>query len=159
MPLGLDRGNVWSAYQLAAALVAAAIFSMAPAAWDVFEYWQFPEGQFVARWALVLFLLGLVQVAYAAYLVQLPDWTSVWVVTIYSLVLAAIYAGVLGLVLLSREEGLVVTALQLSDKLAGGKAVLWCLSMVSLSTILAFFAGRLSARWHKMEATLRGAGL
>lgn len=158
-PLGTDRGNTWAAYQLAAALIVAALFSVAPAVWDVIEYAQFPESQFVARWALVLFLLGVVQLAYAAFLVQLPDWTSVWVVTIYSLLLAAIYAAVLGLVLLSDETGIVVAALQLSDKLAGGKAVLWCLSMVSISTILAFFAGRLSARWHRMEGTLRGAGL
>jgi hypothetical protein len=158
-PLGADRGNVWAAYQLAGAVILTALFSVAPAIWDVVEYAQFPEGQFVARWALALFLLGLVQLAYAAFLVQLPDWSSVWVVTVYSLVLAAIYAAVLGLVLLSSEEGLVVRALQLSDKLAGGKAVLWCLSMVSVSTILAFFAGRLSARWHRTEGTLRGAGL
>jgi hypothetical protein len=157
--LGADRGNVWAAYQLAAAIVIAALFSIAPAVWDVIEYAQVPEGQFIARWALALFLLGAVQLAYAAFLVQLPDWTSVWVVTIYSLSLAAVYAAVLGLVLLTSEHGLVVTALQLSDKLAGGKAVLWCLSMVSVSTILAFFAGRLSTRWHRMEGTLRGAGL
>ena len=86
---------------------------------------------------------------------------AVWAVllTIYSLVLAAVYAAVLGLVLISSEAGIVVAALQLSDKLAGGKAVLWCLSMVSVSTILAFFAGRLSARWHTREVTLRSAGL
>jgi hypothetical protein len=146
-PLAPERENRLAVYQLAAALVAAALFSVAPAVWDVVEYVQIPESQFVARWALVLLLFGGLQLAYAFYLVQLPDWTSVWVVTIYSLVLAAIYAAVLGLVLISREQGLVVNALQLADKLAGGKAILWCLCMVSLSTILAFFAGRLSARW------------
>jgi hypothetical protein len=45
--------------------------------------------------------------------------------------------------------------LQLADKLAGNKAALWCLAMVSVSTILAFFAGRLSARWHKAELLTR----
>jgi hypothetical protein len=158
-PLAPERENRLAVYQLVAALVAAALFSVAPAVWDVIEYVQIPESQFVARWALVLLLLGGVQVAYALYLVQLPDWTTVWVVTIYSLVLAAIYAAVLGLVLISREQGLVVNALQLADKLEGGKAILWCLCMVSLSTILAFFAGRLSARWHKTEMLLRSSGL
>ena len=56
---------------------------------------------FVARWALVLFFLGIVQLAYAVYLFQLPDWTTVWVVTVLLLLLAAGYAGVLGLVLMS----------------------------------------------------------
>jgi hypothetical protein len=158
-PLVPDRTHQLAVYQLAAALVAAALFSIAPAIWDIVEYVQIPESQFVARWALVLLLLGAVQIAYTIYLVQLPDWTSVWVITIYLLFLAAIYAAVLGLVLISSESGLVVGTLQLADKLAGGKAVLWCLCMVGVSTILAFFAGRLSARWHKTEMFIRHAGL
>jgi hypothetical protein len=158
-PLAPDRGHQMAAYQLAAALIAAALFSIAPAVWDIVEYAQIPESQFVARWALVLLLLGAVQIAYTIYLVQLPDWTSVWVITVYLLLLAAIYAAVLGLVLILRESGLVVNALQLADKLEGGKAVLWCLCMVGVSTILAFFAGRLSARWHKTEMFIRQTGL
>jgi len=154
-----DRTHQLAIYQLAAALVAAALFSVAPAIWDIVEYVQIPESQFVARWALVLLLLGAVQIAYTIYLLQLPDWTSVWVITVYLLFLAALYAAVLGLVLISSDSGLVVGALQLADKLAGGKAVLWCLCMVGISTILAFFAGRLSARWHKTEMFLRQTGL
>jgi hypothetical protein len=158
-PLVPDHNHQLAIYQLAAALIAAALFGVAPAVWDIVEYVQIPESQFVARWALVLLLLGAVQIAYTIYLVQLPDWTSVWVITVYLLFLAAIYAAVLGLVLISSESGLVVGALQLADKLAGGKAVLWCLCMVGVSTILAFFAGRLSARWHKTEMFLRHTGL
>ena len=158
-PITPDRTHQLAVYQLAAALVAAALFSVAPAIWDIVEYVQIPESQFVARWALVLLLLGAVQIAYVIYLVQLPDWTSVWVITVYLLFLAAIYAAVLGLVLISSESGLVVGSLQLADKLAGGKAVLWCLCMVGVSTILAFFAGRLSARWHKTEMFIRHTGL
>jgi hypothetical protein len=146
-------------YLLAGAMAGAAVFGMIPAAWDVADYWRLADSQFVARWALVLVGLGLVQIAYAVYLVQLPDWTSVWVVTLHSLALAALYAMVLGLVFISREDGAIVRALQLSDKLAGGQALLWCLCMVSISVILAFFAGRLSVQWHKAETLLRRAGL
>ena len=41
----------------------------------------------------------------------------------------------------------------------GGKAALWCLCMVSLSTILAFFAGRQSTAWYRAEMMLRGAAV
>jgi hypothetical protein len=146
-------------YLLAGAMAGAAVFGMIPAVWDVADYWRLADSQFVARWALVLVGLGLVQIAYAVYLVQLPDWTSVWVVTLHSLALAALYAMVLGLVFISREDGAIVRALQLSDKLAGGQALLWCLCMVSICVILAFFAGRLSVQWHKAETLLRRAGL
>lgn len=155
-PIAHDA-TLWSVYQLTAAVVAAALFSMVPAIWDVVEYVQIVESQFVARWALVLLFLGIVQLAYAVYLFQLPDWASVWVVTLQSLALAGLYAAVLGLVLISREEGFFVRALQLHDKLAGGKAVLWCLCMVCVWTIMAFFAGRLSVRWRHKEQLARQA--
>lgn len=152
-----DAARTLAAYWLSAALAAAALFSVAPAVWDVVEFLQIAESQFVARWALVLFFLGVVQLAYAVYLFQLPDWATVWVVTLFSLATAAIYAGVLGLVLLSRADGFLVgpQGLQLADKLAGGKAALWCVCMVSVSTILAFFAGKLSTRWRQAELMLR----
>jgi hypothetical protein len=155
-----DAARTLAVYWLAAALVAAALFSVAPAVWDVVEFVQIAESAFVARWALMLFFFGVVQLAYAVYLFQLPDWATVWVVTLFSLATAALYAGVLGLVLLSPADGFLVgpQGLQLADKLAGGKAALWCVCMVSVSTILAFFAGKLSTRWRQAELLLRGAG-
>jgi hypothetical protein len=160
--LHADAGRTLAVYQLAAALAFAALFSVAPAVWDVIEYLQTDEldAPFVARWALVLFFLGVVQLAYAVYLFQLPDWTSVWVVTLWLLVLAFGYAGVLGMVLISQADGFLVGphGLQLADKLAGGQAALWCLCMVSIATILAFSAGRMSVQWCKAERMLRVAG-
>jgi hypothetical protein len=151
-------------YSLAAGMVTAALFGMVPAVWEAVEYARYLDvagSPQVARWALVLFLLGLVQTAYAVYLFQVPDWASVWVVTIYSLALAGAYAMTLGLVLISDIDGFLIGqhGLQLADKLAGGKAALWCLCMVSVSTILAFFAGRLSVQWHRAETLIRRAGL
>jgi len=159
--LNADAARTLAVYQLAAALVCAALFSVIPAVWDVVEYLRFAESPLVARWALGLFFLGVVQLAYAVYLFQLPDWTTVWVVTLFSLALAAVYAAALGLVLLSPADGFVVGnhGLQLADKLAGGKAALWCLCMVSLSIIVAFFAGRHSTRWYKAEMMLRTTAL
>lgn len=150
-----DRAKVLNVYQLAAAVIAMALFSIAPAAWDIVDYWRVPESQFVARWALVLLFLGAVQVAYAVYVIQLPDWGTVWVVTLVSLGLATLYAMVLGLTLISSESSPIVRFLQLEDKIAGSKAALWCLCMTSVAVLLAFFAGRLSVRWHRTEQLLR----
>jgi hypothetical protein len=160
--LHADAGRTLAVYQLAAALVAAAVLSVVPAVWDVVQFVQSAEidAPPVARWALVLFFLAVVQMAYAVYLFQLPDWSSVWVVTVLLLTQAAGYAGVLGIVLTSDTSGLLVGAqgLQLADKLADGKAALWCLCMVSVATILAFFAGRMSLTWQRAERVLRLAG-
>jgi hypothetical protein len=146
-------------YQLSAAMIAAALFSMIPAVWDVLEHLSIPESQYVARWAFLLLALGLVQLAYCVYLMQLPDWTTVWVITLYALAMAAIYAMVFGLTLITSTDGTLVRALQLEGMVAGGQAALWCLCMSSLFTLLAFFAGRMSVRWHRAELVLHSVGL
>jgi hypothetical protein len=158
-----DRHWLPAAYGLSAALVAAALFGIAPAVWDVVDYvrsYDLVDSPHVARWALVVFWLSIVQIAYAAYLFQLPDWTSVWVVTLDALGQAGLYALMLGLVLISGDDGLLVgpRGLELSDKLAGGQAALWCLAMTCVWMILAFFAGRLSGQWRRAETLLRGVG-
>lgn len=146
-------------YQLAAAVLAAAIFAMVPAVWDVVEYLRIPDSPYIARWAFLLLMLGLVQIGYGVYLIQLPDWTTVWVITLYSLAMAAIYAMVFGLTLITSTDGTLVAALQLQDKVAGGQAALWSLCQASLYTLLAFFAGRMSVRWHRAELVLHSVGL
>jgi len=151
-------------YLLAAGTIGAALFSLVPAIGEVIEYIRFldaPGSLFVARWALLLLLIGGLQVAYGTYLIQVPHWSTVWIVTLMLLSIAGLYAMGLAIVLIADPGGWLVgrDGLQLADKLAGGKAALWCLCMVSLSTILAFFAGRLSFQWRRAEMVRRRAGL
>jgi hypothetical protein len=138
-----EAARTLAVYQLAAALVGAALFSVAPAVWDLVEYLRIDGSPFVARWALLLFFIGVLQLAYAVYLFQLPDWSSVWVITVFALCGAALYAAVLGIVLMSAPDGVLVGphGLQLADKLAGGKAALWCVAMVALLVMLALSTG------------------
>ena len=138
-------------------MIAAAFFSVFPSAWDLFAYATANSASPLGRWAIVLGMLGVVQVAYAIYLIQLPDWTTVWMVTLFALASAALYAMALGLTIISGEDGWLVRFLQLHDKVAGGKAALWCLCMMSVMTLLAFFAGRISVRWRQAETVLREA--
>ena len=162
--IGLDRHWTSAAQGLAGAIVAAALLGIAPGVWDVMEYFRLAdsvESPGIARWAHVVLMLGVVQIAYAVYLFQLPDWTSVWVVTLHSLAMGGLYALALGGVLVSGPGSWMVgpTGLQLADQVAGGKAALWCVAMVSLSTVLAFFAGRLARQWRRAELIVRQAGL
>src|SRR5262245_23925849 len=145
-----------AAYWLAAAVIAAALFGTVPAVLDVIEYVRFadaPGARFVARWSLVLFLIGLIQVAYGIYLFLIPDRMGVWVVTLVQRGVAGIYAMGMAIALIANADGRVAgpSGLQLNDALDGGKAALWSLCMVSVSTILAFFAGRLSFYLWRVE--------
>jgi hypothetical protein len=142
------------------ATIAAALFAAAPAILDAVDYIRFsdaPGATFVARWALIVLLVSSLQVAYGLYLVFCPDWATVWSLTISLLAHAGIYAMALGLILISGTGGPLLGqhGLQLAGKADGGKAALWCVCIVSLSTILAFLAGRQSFAWRRAERLAR----
>ncbi|HZL91236.1 MAG TPA: hypothetical protein VFB96_22915 [Pirellulaceae bacterium] len=151
-PLVPATGVQLGAYVLSACFGAAALFAVAPGVWDVFQYAQAADGAFVARWALFVLALGVTQAAYAIYLVQLPDWTSGWVVTLFALACAALYAGMLGVTLIAGDDSRLIHSLQLSESVASGRAPIWCLCMTTIMAALAFFGGRSSLRWRLAEA-------
>jgi hypothetical protein len=153
-PTPSQRVTVW---QLAAALLAVAIMSIGPSIWEIGDYLGSDGEQSVARWAFLLLMLGVVQVGCLFLLIQVPDWSSVWIVTIQSLVLAAIYAAVLGLTVITGGDSTLISALQLEFQYASGKAPLWCVCLAATYASLAFFAGRFSAKWRKVLRQLQAS--
>jgi hypothetical protein len=154
-PLVPGASQQLGAYVLSICFGAAALFAVSPAVWDVLQYVQAVEGAYVARWALIVLALGAVQVAYAIYLAQLPDWTSGWVVTVFALATAALYAAMLGVTLIAGDDSRLIRSLQLTEFVASGRAAVWCLCMTTIMATLAFFGGRTSLRWCLAEAAQR----
>ncbi len=150
----LDASTKQWGMQLAVGLMVTALFSSAPGIWDCIDYISVAEEGFIARWALLLLALGVLQGAFAIYVWQLADWTSLWVVTLLSLAIASGFAMMLGVIFVAGQESQLVTALQLEDRLIGNKAHLWCLCMVAVYTVVAFFAGRACSQWHRREQLL-----
>ena len=144
-----DRDKVATVRWLAAALAVIALFGLAPALLDLREHLQSDVSQGLSRWAYTLLLLSILQFAYAVYLVQLPDWSSVWVVTIFSLLIATGYAAMCGLTLLASEQSDFAQVLELTDRLRGGKATGWCLIMLLLTSLMSYFSARIGARWRQ----------
>lgn len=142
-----DRKQVATVRWLAAAILLTGIVGTIPAFIDVVEHALSESSEGLSRWACALLLVGLLQCAYAVYLVQLPDWSSVWVVTIFTLAIAAAYAAMFGLTLLSSDQGDFVQLFDLADRLRGGKATAWCLIMLSLMSLTSYFSGRVGTRW------------
>ena len=96
----------------------------------------------------MLLLLSGLELAYATYLFQIPDWSSVRVVTLVATFATAPYAGVLGVGLRARQQNPIVQWLGLAPQLAGGRALAWCLLMVTLTGLTALIAGRLASHWY-----------
>lgn len=139
-----------TAWQLAAALLAAALLSIGPSLWEITDYLRSDSGIAVASWAFFLLMLGMVQLATIVLLVQVPDWSSVWIVTLQSLALAAIYAAILGLTVITNGDSSLVSTLQLDQQYSSGKAPPWCICLAATYACIAFFAGRISAKWYKV---------
>lgn len=140
----------FTAWQLATALIAAAVLSIGPAVWEIVDYSGSDGLHPVARWAFLLLMLGVVQIGCIALLVQVPDWSSVWIVTLQSLALAAIYAAVLGLTIITSGDSPIIEALKIEQQYSSGKAPMWCVCLAATYACLAFFAGRISAKWRKV---------
>ncbi|MFT5527301.1 MAG: hypothetical protein ACI9HK_005283, partial [Pirellulaceae bacterium] len=144
-------------FYLAGSLVAIALFGMSPAIWNVFEVLLNESAGGIARWALVLLVVGVIQLAYAAYATQLPDWTTVWVLALMVLCMATGYAVFLGICMMSTEQNEIMVFLDLGDRVYGSKATGWCFIMVAISSLFTYFAGGISVKWYRTERQLREA--
>ncbi len=148
----------WTVYQLAAAMILASLFSATPAVLDIVDHLRSVDSPGVARWACLLLLAAMVQFAYTIYLVQLPDWSTVWVVSLATLFLAFVYAMLVAVLIMGQPQSHIVQLLGLEDQLHGNRAAGWCAIMLSLTCLLAYAAGRISVRWYQACQMLASSG-
>lgn len=142
----------WAVWWLSGTLAMVALLGMVPGVLDVIDHFRSDTSPGIAPWAQVLCWLGAVQLVYCLYLVQLPDFSSVRVVAIVSVLIAAGYAMVLGLALLAKEQSQLLQSLQLTDQLRGGRATAWCFLMLCILSLWAYYAGRLGLQWRRAAA-------
>jgi hypothetical protein len=139
----------WPVYQLGMWVIAAAVVNAIPALLDIVALVRHDASAGISRWALALLLASGLQAVYAAYLLPLPDWGTAWVMSIVMLVFATGYAALLGALTLANQQSQLVQFLEVGDMLPGGQATLWCLAMLSVYSLLAYFSGRISFRWRR----------
>ena len=147
--LEYDCHTIGTVRQLAAAVAFVALFGAIPAFLEVTPAVQRGALGTAAHWAFLLLFVGALQCAYAAYLAQLPDWGTLWVVTLVTLAVGMTYAMSFGLTLFASDQSQLIQLLDLGDRLRDGKARLWCLTMLILTSLLAYFCGRVCVRWHR----------
>ncbi|MCO6456570.1 MAG: hypothetical protein J5I93_14830, partial [Pirellulaceae bacterium] len=151
-----DPSKLATAYYLGAATAGVALLGIVPAIFEIADHFQhLDDSPGIARWTWLLLVLGCVQLAYALYVVQLPDWSSVWVVALACLGLAAAYAMVLGAVLLSTADNGFIQFMHL-HLVPRRQTSRWCFMMLSLTSLLTYFAGRAAVRWHHTYRLMTG---
>jgi hypothetical protein len=142
--------DVSATHWLAVSLAGIALCGVIPAALDIFDHLRTEGSPGVAVWAYLSLWIALLQISYAIYLAQLPDWSSVWVGTLVTLAISVLYAMLLGLTYLSRHDSWLVEKLELSDQLSGGRAAGWCFIMLCLTSLVSYLSGRMSMRWYQL---------
>lgn len=153
-----EPSRIHGTYILAFALLALAAFGAVPSVLDLVDHIQSDRSKGVACWAVTLFVVSLIEAAYAVYLLQSPDWSTVWMVAIWTLLIATVYAIVLGVSIVSRQESTLIQWLELQDKVYNGKATRWSFIMLSLTSLFAYFAGTYGVRWHNTFLRMRKFG-
>ncbi len=135
-----DRAKLQTVRSLAAAQVVLALFSAGPALSHL-NLATAPD------WARLLLFSAALQIAYACWMLTLPDWSTVWV----SMAIWAATAAAYGLF----WTAIAFTATDQPVELLGldpirGKAAGWCLAMLIFAGIMTGICGRTAARWRRL---------
>jgi hypothetical protein len=145
-----DPGRIWTVYQLALAAAALGAASIYPAVIEIVRHVrQSFESAGIENWAWVVLLVGGIQLVYALYLAQLPDWSSTWVVMIVNALVAMLYAVGMGISLMAKEDNEIILDLGLSSVQQSGYLSPWCCMMTLLLSLLTYMLIRTSLRWRK----------
>ena len=152
-----DRGRRQTVIYMACWLIVIAVTSLVPAGLELSARSKLDIWPGVPLWIYILILFAGIQVAYSVYLIQLPDWSTIWVVSVVTLIQAMIYAMLLGISLLATIQSPLLQSLELTNRLRGGSIGLWCVVMVCLYCLFSYFGGRFGLSWRNTRAKmLRG---
>jgi hypothetical protein len=131
-----DPRRVQTTRRLAIGLAAVALAGAAPALSDI-------DLAAAPGWARAALLLATVQAAYVAWLLAVPDWSSLRVLMIVFGAAAAIYGGAALAVLFAPAGRPLPLDLEPLRRLAAQ----WCMVMLLLNGSLAGLCGAAAARW------------
>ena len=132
---GLAQSPRATVYRIAAALVLVSILSV----WPALKYWDLGVAP---GWARGVLLVALLQLAYAAWLVSIPDWASLWASMFVLAIVATLYGTTAAMTLATPMEHEPPLGLQ-SVRHA---APYWCGGVMLLTISAAYLCGHAAQR-------------
>jgi hypothetical protein len=114
------------------------LVSMLPA----FAHWNLPTAP---GWARLVLLVGVLELAYLAWMAICPDWSTVWVATLVFATTSVLC--VLGIVVALAAP--TNSALPMGLDQVYGKIARWCLAVVLLNGLAGCLCARTSIRWRR----------
>ncbi len=144
-----DPGKKWTVYQLGMAVAALGLAGMYPSITEVIRHVTDFDSTGIEAWAYFVFLLTGIQLVYALYMVQLPDWSTLWVVMILCACVTVFYAMAMGVSMMAGKDNALIAALGLTAAQENGYLSLWCLMMMMMTSLLTYALVRASVKWQK----------
>jgi hypothetical protein len=96
-------------------------------------------------WARLVLLLCALQLVYIAWIVTLPDWSTVWVGMLVFALVAAIYGMGMAIAMATPLDQPLPWGMNDVRYTAAG----WCMAVVLLAGLMTYFCGRISFRWRR----------
>ncbi len=137
-PRPVERFGLRHAAPVAFGIVLLAILQVAPAILQL-------DPATAPPWARVSVLLAMLELAYAAWILLVPDWATMRVAMFVTATVAILYCVALGANLSTPR----FTPAPLDMQTAPGGASLWCATIACAALSLTYGSGRLSHRWRK----------
>ena len=108
-------------------------------------------------WSYIVILLAIIQIGIALFAARVPDWSTVWLMTITATGVSAVYAAGLALTMFADQNHAFVRQLGLLDEAVRHRVQPWCFLVICLGLMLAYFCGRCSVAWHQLEMQRAGS--
>lgn len=133
------RQSAWplrrTVYRIAAAMVVVALFSM----WPGMRYWDLGVAP---GWSRAVLLIGILEIAYAAWLISIPACASLWATMFVLATVATLYGTAAAMTLatpIERDPPLGLQPIR-------GSAPVWCFAIMLLTISIAYVCGHAAQR-------------
>ena len=136
-----DKGHRATVRFLAAILALVVAFSIAP----VVGLGHLNPAT-APNWARAILLVAMVQAAYVAWMLNVPDWASVWVVMLVFAGAAALYALAMAVALATPPERPMI--LDMDQVRRSARA--WCGAVGLVTSLATYLCGRTATRWRRI---------
>ena len=96
-------------------------------------------------WGRAVLVIAMLELAYVAWIVTVPDWSTLWIAMFAFGTVATAYGVALGVTVMTpRGSSMWLDLDELRDSARG-----WCTAMVILTVLLTYACGLLATRWRK----------
>ena len=130
-----------------------AIVNVIPAMYHWYNWTQLEDAVPLQRWIYLQIFVGAIYLLYALFLAQIPDWSSMRAVSMAMLAMAFVFGSLSTGLLIGGGQSNLTGILEIPYSI-NRQACIWCVAMLCLATLMAYWGGKESLQWQQAEKML-----